>query len=77
MAGISDTPRHYKKQSAVVTRRSEPTITRILAGFCKFSVSDAMLNALFFLEAKALPELLRTPAALSGKNRAPKGRAFR
>jgi len=55
-------------KSAVVTRRSEPTITRILAGFCEFSVSDAMLNALFVLEAKVLPEPLRTPAALSGNN---------
>ena len=35
------------KRSAVVTRRSEPAMTRVLAGFGKFSTSDAALNACF------------------------------
>ncbi len=45
-------PRHYQERSAVVTRRSEPANTRVLAGFCKFSVSDAEINARFRRDQK-------------------------
>ncbi len=65
------------KRSAVVTRRSEPAITRVLAGFCEVPVSDAVLNALFFLKERALPEPLRTPAACRGNNLAPEGVTYR
>ena len=43
------------KRSAVVTRRSEPANTSILAGFCKFLVSDAEINARFHADAKERP----------------------
>jgi len=42
-------------EAAVVTRYSDPATTRILAGFRKFSASDANANALFCLDAKVAP----------------------
>ena len=42
-------------EAVVVTRYSEPANTRILAGFRKFSVSDAGSNACFFNDANESP----------------------
>jgi hypothetical protein len=46
------------KRSAVVTRRSEPAMTRALADLCKFSPSDAAQSARF------RPDERRTPAPM-------------
>ncbi len=42
-------------EAVVVTRYSEPAITCVLAGFCKFSMSDADSNACFFHDASESP----------------------
>ncbi len=59
------------KRSAVVTRRSEPAMTRIPAGYCKVSVSDAAQIALFIGEAKELREHPRSLTAFCGTTRTP------
>ena len=43
------------ERSAVVTRRFEPAMARVLAGFGKVSASDAVLNARLCLAAKKSP----------------------
>jgi putative transcriptional regulator len=53
--GDRHAPASLPERSAVVTRYSEPAVTRVLAGFCKFSVSDADSNAHFCRDANGPP----------------------
>ena len=47
-------------EAAVVTRRSDPAIARILASFDKFSLSDAALHVRF------LPEVIEPSCTQTG-----------
>ncbi len=47
------------KRSAVVTRRFEPAMARVLAGFGKVSTSDAVLNARLCLLRKKVLHAVR------------------